>query len=108
MATTPSANAGAGAPTSTPGSTAPRRDLLFYTLGITPAEPGYTKARVAPRLGRLKRARGTVPTPHGLLSVEVSDNSVTMDSPIPVLLDLQGQPPRELPAGRGTHQVVRV
>jgi hypothetical protein len=83
-------------------STAPTRDLLFYTLGITPAEPGYTKARVAPRLGRLRTARGTVPTPHGLLTVDVSDTAVTIDSPIPVVLDLDGHPPRDLPAGRTT------
>ena len=47
-----------------------------------PAEPGYTKARIAPRLGRLQTARGAVPTPFGPLSVEVSRDSVTIDSPI--------------------------
>jgi alpha-L-rhamnosidase len=44
-------------------SCTPTRDMAFYTLGITPAEPGYTKAHVAPRLGRLRWAKGSVPTP---------------------------------------------
>ncbi|MCU0671047.1 MAG: family 78 glycoside hydrolase catalytic domain, partial [Myxococcota bacterium] len=34
------------------GST-PTRDLVVRTLGITPAEPGFTRARIAPRLGDL-------------------------------------------------------
>ncbi|HEU5012079.1 MAG TPA: family 78 glycoside hydrolase catalytic domain [Roseiflexaceae bacterium] len=80
-------------------SCTPTRDMVFYTLGVTPAEPGYTKARIAPRLGRIKWAKGSVPTPHGLLTVEVSAGAVTIDSPVPVILDHDGQS-RELPAGR--------
>jgi hypothetical protein len=74
--------------------------MIFYTLGVTPAEPGYAKARIAPRLGRLAWARGSVPTPHGLLTLEVTATAVTIDSPVPVVLDLGGQPSRALPAGR--------
>ena len=81
-------------------SCTPTRDLVFYTLGVTPAEPGYTKARIAPRLGRLTRASGRVPTPHGLISVDVNAETVTIDSPVPVVLELEGQPTRDLPAGR--------
>jgi alpha-L-rhamnosidase len=81
-------------------SCTPTRDMVFYTLGVTPAEPGYAKARIAPRLGRLAWARGAVPTPRGLLTVEVTAVAVRIDSPVPVLLDLNGQPSRALPAGR--------
>lgn len=81
-------------------SCTPTRDLMFYTLGVTPAEPGYATARIAPRLGRLGWARGTVPTPHGPITVEASAERVTIASPLPVVLDLAGQPPRTLPAGR--------
>ena len=35
-------------------SSTPTRDLVWYVLGITPAEPGYRRVRVAPRLGRLR------------------------------------------------------
>jgi hypothetical protein len=85
-------------------SCTPTRDMIFYTLGVTPAEPGYARVRVAPRLGRLTWARGTVPTPHGLISVDVEGGSVAVDSPVPVVLDLEGRSPQTLPPGR--HQVI--
>ncbi|WP_214321122.1 alpha-L-rhamnosidase C-terminal domain-containing protein [Nonomuraea sediminis] len=59
------------------------RDLLVHTLGITPAEPGYASVRIAPRLGDLAWARGSVPTPHGPVSVEVDGTRVRVDSPVP-------------------------
>ncbi|MCS6910261.1 MAG: alpha-L-rhamnosidase N-terminal domain-containing protein [Anaerolineales bacterium] len=81
-------------------SCTPTRDMIFYTLGVTPAEPGYATARIAPRLGRLRWAKGNVPTPHGMISVEASPERVMIDSPVPVVVDLVGRPVRELPAGR--------
>jgi hypothetical protein len=87
-------------------SCTPTRDMTFYTLGITPAEPGYKVARVAPRLGRLARARGTAPTPHGRIAVEATHTSVVIESPVPVVLNLEGQAPDApepmLPPGRHT------
>ena len=85
-------------------SCTPTRDMIFYTLGVTPAEPGYASARIAPRLGRLAFAKGSVPTPHGLISVEVSTGAISIDSPVPVVLDLEDQPPRTLSAGR--HEIL--
>ena len=64
-------------------SCTPTRDMVFYTLGVTPAEPGYTTARIAPHLGKLAWAKGSVPTPHGLISVSVNANQVTVKSPVP-------------------------
>jgi len=84
-------------------SSTPTKDLIFYTLGVTPAEPGYTVARIAPRLGNLKWAEGKVPTPHGLISVRVELGRVSIDSPVPVIVDLPEQAPRSLPAGK--HEV---
>jgi alpha-L-rhamnosidase len=81
-------------------SCTPTRDMIFYTLGVTPAEPGYTTACIAPRLGRLRWARGSVPTPHSLITVEVTADSVTVDSPVPVVVELPDQPPRTLSVGR--------
>lgn len=81
-------------------SSTPTKDLIFYTLGVTPAEPGYTVARIAPRLGGLTWAKGSVPTPHGLIQVEVSGEQLTVDSPVPVVVALPGQAPVRLPAGR--------
>ena len=81
-------------------SCTPTKDMIFYTLGVTPAEPGYTKAHIAPRLGSLKWAKGKVPTPHGLISVEAQPGSLKIDSPVPVLVDLPGQEVQSLPAGK--------
>jgi len=53
-------------------------------LGVTPAEPGYGTVRVAPRPGAIERATGAVPTPHGLVRVNVENNQVRVDSPVPV------------------------
>ena len=74
--------------------------MIFYTLGVMPAQPGFTKAQIAPRLGRLAWANGNVPTPHGMISVEASADKVIIDSPVPVVVDLMGQPARDLPGGR--------
>lgn len=94
-------------------SCTPTKDMVFYTLGVTPAEPGYAVARIAPRLGHLAWAEGKVPTPHGLITVRAEPGYVAVDSPVPVIVDLAGEsfagesfagePPRSLPAGR--HEV---
>ncbi len=84
-------------------SCTPTKDLIFYTLGVTPAAPGYAVARIAPRLGTLAWAEGKVPTPHGLIHVRAERDRVTVDSPVPVLIDLPGQASRQLPAG--SHEV---
>jgi alpha-L-rhamnosidase len=66
-------------------SATPARDLVVYVLGISPAEPGFARARVAPRLGTLAEAAGAVPTPHGFLEVRISGGEAEIDSPVPVL-----------------------
>jgi hypothetical protein len=81
-------------------SSTPTRDLVQYVLGITPAEPGFAVARVAPRLGDLAWARGAAPTPHGFVRVEATPDRVSVESPVPVLLDLAGRPPERLGSGR--------
>lgn len=66
-------------------SSTPTRDLVQRVLGVTPATPGFTVADVSPALGpALEWARGAVPTPAGLLRIEVrADGSLQVDSPIP-------------------------
>ncbi|MCR2807498.1 alpha-L-rhamnosidase-related protein [Paenibacillus soyae] len=43
--------------------------LSEYVLGITPAEPGFRKARIRPNLHDLDWVEGTYPTPHGLIRI---------------------------------------
>ena len=83
-------------------SCTPTRDMLIYTLGVTPAEPGFSRARIAPRLGRLDWAKGKVPTPYGMISLEVTPEVVHIDSPIPFIIALEGQPELVFNAGKYT------
>lgn len=84
------------------GST-PTRDLVVYTLGIQPAEPGFATARVAPRLGDLSWARGAAPTPHGWVRVHASREKIEIESPVPVALDRGDGAVERLAAG---HHIV--
>jgi alpha-L-rhamnosidase len=81
-------------------SCTPTRDMLIYTLGITPLEPGFTRARVAPRRGRLAWVKGSVPTPYGPISIEVNREIVKINSPIPAELCLENGSVHELTAGQ--------
>ena len=84
-------------------SSTPTRDLVWYVLGVTPAEPGYTRARVAPVPGALGSLAGAVPTPHGLIRVSVEGTAVTIDSPVAVLfVDAAGT---ETPLPAGHHEL---
>ena len=73
-------------------SATPTKDLVWYVLGVTPAEPGYTSVQVAPRPGNLRQLTGSVPTPHGLVRVDVDTTArtVTVDSPVPVRFQSPG------------------
>lgn len=48
----------------------PNYHLLATVLGIRPAEPGFRSVTIAPALGELKRAAGTMPMPAGEIAVE--------------------------------------
>ncbi|WP_426225817.1 family 78 glycoside hydrolase catalytic domain [Pseudarthrobacter sp. DSP2-3-2b1] len=89
-------------------SATPTRDLIQYVLGVTPATPGFEAARIAPRIGSLNRVRGVSPTPYGPITVEIECGQIRIDSPVPVILDLEhdGGPAR-LPAGQHTVPFVR-
>jgi alpha-L-rhamnosidase len=81
-------------------SSTPTRDLIWYILGITPAEPGYHRVRVAPQLGRLREAAGAVPTLHGYIEVRVAGSEAEIDSPVPIILVHEDGTETELPAGQ--------
>lgn len=68
----------------------PTRDLVQYTLGVTPAAPGFTRARIAPALGDLDWAEGNVPTPAGPIRLSVRGDRVDLVTPIPAEVVLPG------------------
>lgn len=81
-------------------SSTPTKDLIWHVLGVTPGSPGYATVRVCPRPGGIGRLSGAVPTPHGLIQVEVEDGTVRIDSPIPVHFVNAHGDESNLPAGR--------
>jgi alpha-L-rhamnosidase len=81
-------------------SSTPTRDLIWYVLGITPAEPGYRRVRVTPRLGRLREVAGAVPTPHGYVEVRIADSEAKIDSPVPIIVVSEDGTETELAAGQ--------
>jgi hypothetical protein len=88
------------APTFTAGAPHPRGHGLLHR-GSEPAEPGYGVARVGHRArGGLDWAEGRVPTPHGFISVRAERARVTIDSPVPCIVELPGRDPQRFPAGR--------
>ncbi|MBK1877197.1 family 78 glycoside hydrolase catalytic domain [Pelagicoccus mobilis] len=52
-------------------SAAPTYFLSTEVLGIHPVSPGFSRIRFCPQLGDLEKAEGAIPTPHGILKVEV-------------------------------------
>jgi alpha-L-rhamnosidase len=68
-------------------STGPTSALSEYVLGIRPNTAGYQSWLVAPQPGSLKWAQGSVPTPHGAISVKwgrsVSTGQFSMQVTVP-------------------------
>ena len=81
-------------------SSTPTRDLIWYVLGVTAAEPGYRRVRIATRLGRLREAAGAVPTPHGYVEVRVADSEAEIDSPGAIIVVSEDGTETELAAGQ--------
>jgi alpha-L-rhamnosidase len=52
-------------------SSTPTYDLTTWVLGVRPAAPGYALAEISPRFGTLVHLEGRVPTPHGLIEVQL-------------------------------------
>jgi hypothetical protein len=55
----------------------PNYGLLATVLGIRPAEPGFRSVHIAPKLGSLRHAEGTVPHPYGNIDVALVRNGET-------------------------------
>jgi hypothetical protein len=49
----------------------PNYDLLTTVAGIRPASPNFGSVRIEPRPGKLQRVQAGMPTPRGLVSVEL-------------------------------------
>ncbi len=54
---------------------APMIQMSSTVLGVRPVSPGWKSVKIAPQLGGLNWARGTVPTPHGFINISFKKNS---------------------------------
>jgi hypothetical protein len=50
----------------------PNYGLLATVLGVRPSSPGFRTVRIAPALGPLRRAEGSVPHPLGNISIQLA------------------------------------
>ena len=104
-------------------SSGPTAWLMEEILGILPLEPGFTRTRIRPDLAGLKWARGSMPTPHGLIAVSAREDAgfhATVEVPagiealvsLPVnggkSLLLDSKPVQGSPAEAGARAVVAV
>ncbi len=62
-------------------SAGPTAWLTENILGVTPTSPGYSTVAIAPNLLDLTFARGTVPTPHGPIAIDLTPTTITLDLP---------------------------
>jgi alpha-L-rhamnosidase len=63
-------------------SSGPTAWLAENVLGIREPHDGYKTVVIAPQLGGLDWARGTVPTPHGIISISIDkEKGVALDLP---------------------------
>lgn len=77
--------------------------LGFFQIvaGVTSIAPGWSKARIMPQPGSLKRFDAHIAHPKGDLNVKFENGRLELDSPIPFTLIWQGKT-EELDPGRQT------
>jgi len=83
---------------------APANLLSRYVLGVEPVRPGFAKFRVKPHLGKLAWARGRVPTPQGLVELDVRPDRLELVVPKGTEASVQYLD-REIDFGPGRHTV---
>jgi hypothetical protein len=96
-------------------SATPVYQLPAHVLGVTPTEPGFRRARVAPQLGDLESAHGVYPTPRGGLVVHWQrfahgDLEVRLDVPVDIEVEFHppdGYDPAAAQLGAGSHVLRR-
>lgn len=72
-------------------SATPAYDLPAHVLGVRPAAPGWDSIAIAPSLGDLAWAEGTVTTPRGDVRVRADDDGVRVETPVKGTLRWEGR-----------------
>lgn len=94
-------------------SAVPLQELMTRGVGIRPAEPGFVRVHIAPRMYWLGECAGSCMTPYGQVSVawEIQNGKLTVkvdtEQPVPVCWELiDGQRLEETVSGRTTRTVL--
>ncbi|MBC7319703.1 family 78 glycoside hydrolase catalytic domain [bacterium] len=76
-------------------SSAPGYFLPAYVLGVRPLEPGFKKVLIQPNLCGLKWAKGSVPTPYGVIEISCKeeDDGIDVKLKLPEGLSAEIVPP---------------
>ena len=91
-------------------SATPTYDLTTWVLGVRPAAPGYSRAEIAPRFGSLRHLEGRVPTPHGLIEVNLDregGGEVTIPDGVTAVVRFDDAPLTGGELGPGRHRISR-
>ena len=87
-------------------SAGPAYLLPAKILGVTPTTPGYREVAIRPALGGLAWAKGDIPTPHGIIRVNLTgpaNGEIILPAGVTGTLHLEGRPAATL-AGGQTHR----
>ena len=68
----------------------PNYDLLTTVAGISPASPNFGSVRIEPRPGHLKQVHAKMPTPKGLVSLDMDMSSPKASATVTLPRGLEG------------------
>ncbi len=91
-------------------SATPTYDLTTHVLGVRPLAPGYDRAAIRPLFGTLTRLSGRVPTPHGLIEIELDrerGGTIIIPDRVTAELGFDDAPLRAEELGPGRHAIGR-
>lgn len=62
-----------------------------YVLGVTPTAPSFSKVKIEPHICGLQSAIGTVPTPHGIISVSWKEvnGKIVLEYDVPETIEVE-------------------
>ena len=69
----------------------PLNAISRFLLGVTPLEPGFAKVRIAPHPSGLKKVSASVPTIRGVVRIIIEGDELTVDSPVPAVVEWKGK-----------------
>lgn len=68
----------------------PLNAISRFLLGVTPLEPGFAKVRIAPHPAGLKKVSARVPTMRGVILLTIEGDDLSVDSPVPAVIEWRG------------------